>query len=330
MARIGALAFAVGVALGAVGARMRSAAMQVDPQYRSPALLLPDLPLARPLAALSRIMPARPSRIADGVVVTDRVVSGRRGGRIRVWIYDPPRSGDGATPAFLHIHGGGFVLGDPVASHERCSTIAAAVGIRVVSVDYRLAPEHPFPAALEDCVDVLRWMAESAGDEGVDAARLAVGGDSAGGGLAACTAQAATDLGIPLAFQLLIYPMLDDRTRRRVDHRGRFAWSAASNRFGWSAYLGDADPSTPYAVAARRQDLAGLPPAWIGVGDLDLFHAEDVAYAERLRAAGVAVELVEVPGAHHVFETLRPEAPGSRAFERATREALRAAFALER
>ncbi|QCR20302.1 alpha/beta hydrolase [Agrococcus sp. SGAir0287] len=317
---------AAGVVLGAVAARQVAAARQVDPQYRSPVLLLPDLPLARPLAALSRVLPARPSPIADGVVVTDRLVPGRDGSQVRVWVCEPERDGDEPLPAVLHLHGGGYVLGHAVESLERCSTIAAEVGVRVVSVDYRLAPEHPFPAAIDDCVDALRWIVASSDAEGVDASRIAVVGDSAGGGLAACTAQTATDLGIQLAIQVLIYPMLDDRTRRRVDDRGRYAWSAASNRYGWSSYLRGVDPATPGAVAARRPDLAGLPPAWIGVGDLDLFHAEDVAYAARLRAAGVEVELVEVPGAHHVFETLRPDAPGSRAFERAIREALRAAL----
>lgn len=317
----------VGAVLGGVAARRHAAALRVDPQYRSPVLLLPDLPLVHPLAALSRSVPARPGRIADGVVVTDRMVPGRDG-PIRVWIHDATRAGDQPTPAYLHIHGGGFVLGDPVSSHERCSTIAAELGIRVVSVDYRLAPEHPFPAALHDCVDVLRWMAETADAEGIDASRIAVGGESAGGGLAACTAQAATDLGLPLAFQLLVYPMLDDRTRARVDDRGRYVWSAASNRYGWRSYLGDVDPATPYAAGARRADLSGLPPAWIGVGALDLFHAEDVAYADRLRADGVAVELVEVPGAYHGFDALRPAAPGVQAFERRMREALQTGLGL--
>lgn len=313
----------VGAVLGGIAAHRRAAAMQVDPQYRSPVLLLPDLPLVHPLAALSRSLPARPGRIADGVVVTDRMVAGRDGSSIRVWIHEASRASDAPVAAYLHIHGGGFVLGDPVSSHERCSTIAAELGVRVVSVDYRLAPEHPFPAALHDCVDVLRWMRDTAEEEGVDASRIAVGGESAGGGLAACTAQAAVDLGLPLAFQLLVYPMLDDRTRRRVDDRGRYVWSAVSNRHGWRSYLGGVDPSTPYAVAARRADLTRLPPAWIGVGTLDLFHAEDLLYAERLHEAGVDVELVEVPGAYHGFDAVRPSAPGVQAFERRMREALR-------
>lgn len=318
----------VGAMLGGVAARCRAAATQVDPQYRSPVLLLPDVPLVHPLGALSRSMPARPGPIADGVVVTDRMVPGRDGSSIRVWVHEATRADDAPIAAYLHIHGGGFVLGDPVSSHERCSTIAAELGVRVVSVDYRLAPEHPFPAALDDCVDVLRWMIETAAAEGVDAARIAVGGESAGGGLAACTAQAATDLGLPLAFQLLVYPMLDDRTRRRVDDRGRYVWSAASNRYGWRSYLGGIDPSAPYAVGARRADLSGLPPAWIGVGTLDLFHAEDLAYAERLRAAGVDVEVVEVPGAYHGFDAMTPSAPGVQTFELAMREALRAGLGI--
>ncbi|SDH45272.1 alpha/beta hydrolase [Agrococcus jejuensis] len=316
-----------GAAVGGAVARRVAAAGQVDPQYRSAALLLPDVQLVRPMAALFRRVRPRPTAIADGVVATDRLVRARDGRGIRVWVYEAATDG-APVPAVLHVHGGGYVMGDPVASHARCSAIAAELGVRVVSVDYRLAPEHPFPAAIDDCVDVLAWMHASADAEGVDAARIAVVGDSAGGGLGACTAQAGFDLGLPVAFQALVYPMLDDRTRRRVDDRGRYAWPASSNRFAWDAYLAGAPGTSPYAAAARRADLAGLPPAWIGVGSLDLLHAEDLAYASRLRAAGVPVEVVEVPGAYHAFETLRPDAPGSQTFEHLLREALRAGLGL--
>lgn len=192
--------------------------------------------------------------------------------------------------------------------HEVCAHYARELGILVVGVDYRLAPEHPFPAALDDCYAALRWLHDRAEQLGVDPARIAVGGASAGGGLAAGLAQRAHDLAeVPVALQVLTYPMLDDRTVLRRDHagRGRILWTPASNRYGWTSYLGHppgaAEPP-PYAVPARRADLAGLPPAWIGVGELDLFHDEDVEYARRLEAAGVPVTLHVEPGMYHAAE----------------------------
>jgi acetyl esterase/lipase len=178
----------------------------------------------------------------------------------------------------------------------------------VVSIDYRLAPEHPFPAGLDDCHAALVWLHDNAAALGVDPARIAVGGGSAGGGLAAELAQRATDESIPLAIQLLLYPMLDDRTRT-VDGagRGRLGWTPRSNRYAWSRYLGHqpGQPECrPYAVAARRHDLSGVPPAWIGVGDLDLFYEEDLTYAGRLREAGVPCEVDVVPGVYHAADTL--------------------------
>lgn len=329
---LGGLAVGAAVAIGARIARVREAAAAVDPQYRTPWLLLPDLAIGPAAVTLSRRARAKAAPVADGVAVERRLVDGREGRRVPVWVYEPERTGE-PLAVLLYVHGGGFVLGDPVTYHDRCSSIAAELGIRVVSVDYRLAPEDPFPAALDDCVDALRWIHASADAEGVDPARVAVGGDSAGGGLAACTVQAAVDEALPVAFQLLWYPMLDDRTVTRTDHAGtgRFVWSTGSNLHGWTSYLGlepGGDAVPPYAVAARREDLAGLPPTWIGVGELDLFFEEDVAYARRLRAAGVDVALVEVPGAFHAFERIVPDAPGSRIFERRMRAALRAGLGL--
>ncbi len=169
----------------------------------------------------------------------------------------------------------------------------------MVSPDYRLAPENPFPAALDDCMATLKWMGKHADELGIDPDRIAVYGVSAGGGLAAAVAQRAFDEGIPLRAQALVYPMIDDRTALRDDlaGRGELTWSPKSNRFAWTAYLGREprmSDAPEYAAPARRTDVAGLPPAWIGVGDLDLFYDEDVAYAEKLTAAGVPCELVTV------------------------------------
>ena len=218
--------------------------------------------------------------------------------------------------AVLYVHGGGYTSGDAVISDPACRRYADRLGALVASVNYRLAPTHRFPTPLEDCYDALRWLAAR---PGVDDAKIAVAGDSAGGGLAASLAQLAVDRQevVPAA-QLLIYPMLDDRTAVRPDLDGAYKiWNNVSNRVGWRAYTGvepGAEEMPPYAVPARREDLAGLPPAWIGVGTADLFHDEDVAYAERLRAAGVPVVLEVVRGAFHGFDGLRPKAEISRRF----------------
>jgi acetyl esterase/lipase len=224
-----------------------------------------------------------------------------------------------------------MVMGTPEQDDPWLSGLADELGILVVSVDYRLAPEDPYPAGLDDCMAALRWLHDSADELGVDPARVAVGGASAGGGLAAAVALRARDEGGPsLCFQLLNYPMLDDRTVLRADHggTGAFLWTPASNRFGWTAYLG-APPvehdDRIHAAPARATDLAGLPPAWIGVGRLDLFHAEDVDYARRLTEAGVACELVDEPGMYHGADQLVPKATRMQAYRRSMVDALRRA-----
>ena len=230
---------------------------------------------------------------------------------VDVWLYRPTGQ-TGKGPALLWIHGGGFVIGHPGQDDELCRRFARRLGVTVVSVDYRLAPEHPYPAALDDCYSALTWLAAL---PSVDPGRIAIGGASAGGGLAASLAHLAIDRGeVTLAAQLLVYPMLDDRTvdRRGLDKPGIRLWNKSSNKFGWSVYLGDADPAV--AVPARRENLAGLPPAWVGVGTLDLFHDEDLAYAERLRAAGVPCDVEVVEGAFHGFDGIAPKASVSQQF----------------
>lgn len=227
-------------------------------------------------------------------------------------------------PGLLWIHGGGYVIGDAAQDDVLCRRFARELGATVASVNYRLAPEHPYPAPVEDCYSALSWLAAL---PAVDPARVAIGGASAGGGLAASLALLARDRGqIPLAAQLLVYPMIDDRTvdRTGLDNPGHRLWNQASNRFGWRAYLGKADPDI--AVPARRDDLSGLPPAWIGVGTLDLFHDEDLAYAERLRAAGVPCEVEVVDGAFHGFDGVAPKADVSLSFFRSQCALLRTAF----
>lgn len=258
-------------------------------------------------------------------------VRGHAEGHVRVRLYRPRDGASGA--ALVWLHGGGLIMGAPRMDDARCVAFAREAGLLVVSVDYRLAPEHPFPAALDDAHAAWARLQTAAATWGADPARVAVGGASAGGGLAACLAQrlrdeaaaqppgpsVAREAAMQPAAQLLLYPMLDDRTaaRRELDEAGHLVWHNRSNRTGWSAYLGGAPGAAEapaYAAAARSEGLRGLPPAWIGVGDLDLFRDEGRAYAERLEAAGVEVTYHEVAGAPHGFDALAPTVPLSRAF----------------
>lgn len=226
------------------------------------------------------------------------------------------------APALLWIHGGGYVIGTAKQDDLLCHRFSTRLGITVASVEYRLAPEHPYPAPLEDCYSALTWLAKL---PSVDSQRVAIGGASAGGGLAAALALLARDRAeIAPIFQLLTYPMLDDRSSATIGNRGYRLWNQRSNHFGWAAYLGDADPQV--AVPARRADLSGLPPAWIGVGTHDLFHNEDLAYAQRLRDAGVSCHVDVVPGAFHGFDIWVPKAQVSQQFFDTQCDSLRAAL----
>jgi acetyl esterase/lipase len=224
----------------------------------------------------------------------------------------------------LWIHGGGYVIGTAQQDDELCRRFARVLGVTVAAVDYRLAPEHPYPAPLEDCYAALTWLAAL---PAVDPARIAIGGASAGGGLAAALALLARDRGeITPTLQVLAYPMLDDRSGSTPENPNYRLWGPKSNRFGWAAYLGNADPKV--AVPARHEDLSGLPPAWIGVGTHDLFHDEDVAYAARLTAAGVPCQIETIPGAFHGFDLVVPKAGVSKAFFASQCASLRSALAV--
>ncbi len=214
----------------------------------------------------------------------------------------------GALPCMLWMHGGGLVLGRAEGDDGRFDRACPQFGIVGVSVEYRLAPEAPYPGPLEDCYAALRWVHEHAADLGIDPNRIGIGGASAGGCLAAGLALLARDRGeIPVQFQFLIYPMIDDRQVTPSSQWNDPIWPPAANTYGWTAYLGDAKggPDVPvYAAAARATDLAGLPPTFICVGALDGFSDEDIAYAVRLRHAGVPTELHVYPGAPHGFDGL--------------------------
>ncbi|WP_374652194.1 alpha/beta hydrolase [Rhizorhabdus sp.] len=220
-----------------------------------------------------------------------------------------PVNAKGPLPLIYHIHGGGYIVGKASEMVLRHQGLVAELGCALASVEYRLAPETAFPGAIEDCYAGLAWMFERAAERGIDKERVGVMGESAGGGFAAALALLARDRGeYRLAFQHLVYPMLDDRTGTLSEphpYVGEYVWTASSNRFGWSALLGrepGGDDVSPYAAPARATDLTGLPPAFIYTGALDLFLEEDLDYARRLARAGVPVEFHLFPGAFHGFE----------------------------
>ncbi|MFE6307251.1 alpha/beta hydrolase [Nocardiopsis sp. NPDC057823] len=295
---------------------------------------LPVPPVTRGTSGVMRWFTSRmrPGRVPADMTVRHRTVPGPAGAPpVEVWVYRP-RSAPSTTPALLWVHGGGHLIGHPAQDERGSVGFARELGITVVAVRYRLAPRHPAPAGLEDVHAALEWMAASAGELGIDPGRIAVGGASAGGGLAAALALLCHDRGGPRpVFQLLVYPMLDDRTALRtdIDTANMYLWSPSANRYAWSALLGrppGSDGVSPYAAPARREDLSGLPPAWIGVGTNDLFHDEDVAYARRLEEAGVPCALSIVPGAFHGFEVPFADTGVVRGFRRAQTDALRAAL----
>ena len=303
---------------------MREPLAAVAADLRSPLLpFIPSVSTARSLP-LSRAQSRMRTPSGRGVTVTKRHVGQPA---IRVLV-TTPSDGRSSRPGVLWIHGGGYIVGSPQMEAFGTGRLARDLGVVTVSPDYRLAPEHPFPAALDDCMATLRWMRANAHQLGIDANRIAVMGASAGGGLSAAVAQRSLDEDIGLRAQVLVYPMLDDRTVLREDHagRGRFLWTPVSNRFGWTAYLGRAprmSDAPEYAAPARRTDLTGLPPAWVGVGDLDLFYDEDVDYADKLRACGVPYTLVTVAGMYHGADAFAPKALSLKDFNPGMRDHLR-------
>lgn len=284
---------------------------QIDPELAAIVPLLPTSDLAdidglrATVAELQRGLTADPT----GVDVRDVRVPGPPGApEVSIRLYRPaePTEATEATAAICNIHGGGFVSGNVGIDDQGCMDLVRALGVVVVSVDYRLAPEHPFPAALEDCYAALEWMAASASELGLDPTRIAVRGGSAGGGLAAALALLTRDRGGPaLCFQFLSVPELDDRLdtpsmRRFVDTP---MWNRLTAEQSWIHYLGAGVPATPgvspYAAPARATDLAGLPPAYIAVMEFDPMRDEGIAYAQALLAADVPVELHLFPGTFH-------------------------------
>ncbi|MBM3346347.1 MAG: alpha/beta hydrolase [Betaproteobacteria bacterium] len=272
-----------------------------------------DVPASR--QALADLMVKYP-RVANtsGVNIKDRRIAGMEGApQVRVRVYRRATGGRG-VPGLLYMHGGGYIVGTPEAEDDPVCHIVREVGCVAVSVDYRLSPEHKAPAAVEDCYAALKWMHTSAAALGIDDKRIAIGGRSAGGGLAAGLALMARDRAeVFPVFQMLIYPMIDDRTAaaRGAAISDPRVWNHDHNGRAWAHYLASAPggPQTsPYAAACRAKDLSGLPPAYIAIGEAEVFLQENIAYAQRLKEAGVSTELHVFPGAFHGWEGSLPTA----------------------
>ncbi len=262
---------------------------------------------------------------------SERVVPGSHG-QPDVRVYIIGHASGAPRPAILHMHGGGYVFGRAIDIISYLQAIALRHACLIITVDYRLAPETPFPGSLEDNYAALRWLHGHADELGVDATRIAIMGESAGGGHAAALAIAARDRGeVPICLQILLYPMLDDRTgsgREPAPWIGTFVWTRAMNRFGWSSLLGVPAGSAAVprgAVPARVEDLSALPASFLCVGSIDLFIDEDVEYARRLLDAGVLTELLVLPGAYHGFD-VAPSARATLQYTQALDNAIARAF----
>jgi acetyl esterase/lipase len=304
----------------------------VDPELRD--AIAPQVPLSAETLAQRRAdmialanfapKPDLPD-IATGEIYVESSFGAKP---VRVLSYRPVKT-NGPLPVILHVHGGGFVMGSPEMKDVENRLFASELRCAIYSVDYRLAPEAPHPAPLEDIYSVFVWLHANARQLGLEPARIGIKGESGGGGFAAGAALYARDRpGPKFAFQHLIYPMIDDRSAIRQDlhpHVGEFVWTQENNRFGWRSLLGQEPGSadvSPYAAAARAADVSGLPPTYISVGGLDLFLEENQAYADRLSRAGVPVEFHQYPGAYHGFYRVTTARVTKQA-EHDTREALR-------
>ncbi len=230
---------------------------------------------------------------------------------VRMKIY-AKKNGAAKRPAILHLHGGGYIMGSPEMMTPFCAQWADTFDAVIVAPAYRLGPETSYPGNVEDAYAALVWLHGHASAYGIDTSRIAVMGESAGGGLAAALALLVRDRAeYKFCYQHLIFPMLDDRTALRKDiskNFGEFVWTNASNHFGWSSLLGKAPGGkdvSPYAAAARAETLKGLPPTFLATGALDLFTEENLDYAKRLMADGIPTELHVYPGAPHAFMAMQ-------------------------
>jgi acetyl esterase/lipase len=300
-----------------------AAALAVFGEFLPPSITPEMVPVMRQAMSSGEGAMAPPSdddlRRGGAFEVEERTVPGPEGDPDVSLLICRPTGATTAVPAIYHIHGGGMVLGDNRSGVLEMLEWAEELGLAVVSVEYRLAPETPHPGPVEDCYAGLVWTVQHADELGIDPARVVVAGASAGGGLAAAVALLCRDRGMPTLFgQVLIYPMLDDRNDTHSAHQmaGLGVWDRVANETGWTALLGDAcggPDVSPYAAPARATDLGNLPPAFIDVASAETFRDEDVDYATRIWRAGGLAELHVWPGGFHGFDGLAPQAAISQA-----------------
>lgn len=281
------------------------------------------------LAGFAALVPAAP--VADGVEVTKHHFTSIDGASIELQRLRPDNTVQQVQPGpcILHFHGGGFIAGDVEMAKAGISHLVAATGVQVFSVEYRLAPAHQNPIPVEDCYAALKWVLENAKEFDIDVSRVAVMGESAGGGLAAGTALLARDRQLmpPLAKQILIYPMLDDRSAKDLSDVSQYVlWDNDDNKTGWKALLGDrfgTDEISIYAAPGRAQGVQGLPSTYMDIGALDVFVEADLTYMTKLAAANVDIEMHVYPGVPHIFEVLAPSVSTTlKAFENRKRAIL--------
>ena len=312
----------------------------VDPAYRSAvesalakAVDPNDWFTRAPEIRAQRHAAAPPAPIPEGVDCVDHEAPGPDGAPPVVVRSYRQSGATGTQPAIYWVHGGGYIAGSYDMANDLNSRWAVELGATVLSPEYRLAPEHPYPAGIEDSYAGLRWAIENAESLGIDPNRVIIGGGSAGGGLAAALALMVRDRGeLSVTHQVLIYPMVDDTRSTPSSQHRTWGWSPETNHVGWKAYLGDlfdSDEVPGYAAPARATDLSGLPPAYIVVGSLDIFLDEDIAYTRRLLDAGVPAELHIYPGGPHGFHglTLAPDSELSQRALADTTDYLRRALA---
>lgn len=292
----------------------------IHPELRKATASFPTLPVTSGFGrAITRaLIPLLMPKFKKPAEITIEELRVPGGPKLR--IFTP--SGQKTRAALLYIHGGGMMIGTPKMDDALLSNVAMELDIIIASPDYRLAPENPAPAAIDDCHASWTWILENSEARNIDPKRIAIGGESAGGGLAAgLVLRLRDEAGKQPVAQWLFCPMLDDRTAkdRSLDSIGHFVWNNKMNFAGWKAYLGNSfgtDNVSVYAAPSRSKDLSGLPKTWIGVGDVELFFEENKQYAENLGAAGVPCELEVVKGGPHAFEGMAPEAEVSKQYLR--------------
>jgi acetyl esterase len=289
---------------------------RVNPELLQGLEMFPDLDLRPELLQVMREGAAQlrqPTEVDESLSLTDETIVGPDDNPVPLRIYRP-RASNETLPVLLWIHGGGYIFGSYEDNDPLCMQIVQEANCVVVSVDYRLAPEHPYPAPIEDCYAALKWIADHADQLNVDRQRIGVAGASAGGGLTAALTLLARDRNYPsLCFQMPLYPMIDDRnnTPSTNEVKEGFVWNQKTNEAGWRMYLGGlygTENIPAYAAPARADDYRNLPYTYTCVGQLDPFRDETLTYVTKLAQAGVDVEFHLYPGAYHGFEGLNPDA----------------------